>query len=285
MRRPGKGLVGAVEGLSKGTAIKVDDIKIEGEKERPKEMRTVVIKREPQEDGDSAWKNMPVAGKAEEPASPLSKKTANAVPRTEASLTNTLAVNSAPSSATAAATTETSSASSATLSALISGSGAAATRKRPDKPTSAAVPEAALPKEKEKRASLAIFEFEGSSPPQDTSADAAVAAAGSTATDRAKARAGRRHSSISSLRPPVGEGKDGAGAREGKERTAPPPRSRTLKELRQAELDARSHDLRLGQKQGPAEAGGDAGADAVVPTAAATGRLERAASRRRSMML
>lgn len=83
----------------------------------------------------------------------------------------------------------------------------------------------------------------------------------------------------------MGEGKDGAGAREGKERTAPPPRSRTLKELRQAELDARSHDLRLGQKQGPAEAGGDAGADAVVPTAAATGRLERAASRRRSMML
>jgi len=281
MRRPGKELVGAVEGLSKGTAIKIDDSKSEGEKDRPKEIRTVVIKREPQEDGDSAWKNMPIAKQNEDPASPLSKKTGSAVPRAEAPLTDITAVSSEPDAATAADAPDKSSASSATLSALISGSGAAAAaRKRPDKPISATLSQA-VPTE-DKHASLAIFEFESSSPSTETST---VATAGSTASDRAKARAGRRHSSISSLRPSTGESKEGVGAREGKERAVPPPRSRTLKELRQAELDARGQDLKQGQRIGSADADGDAGAGAVAAPAATMGRLERAASRRRSMML
>lgn len=291
MRRPTKELVDAVvpDGR-RSTSAKPDEASAPpttAEKEKAK-LRTAVVKREGDEGDGSAWKSLPSAaggsaGAADdvgEPNSPLSKKTARQ--------NQGQGQGQAQDEATAGPPTLNSSAAANAISALISAS--ATSRRRPVAQTSNPEPEKRpVPpdplgerkeKEKEKQSHLAVFDFTDASPPDTTS--------GRPRVDLAKqAQAGRRHSSVPASAAgalPAVSAKRGAGVRSVSAagvaalREREREREKGSREVRQAKSSAplRSSSSSNTVNSGAGdESGGEKG----------SGRGERAAARRRSMML
>jgi len=303
MRRPTKELVDAVvpDGR-RSMSAKPDEASAPPttvEKEKAK-LRTAVIEREGDEGDGSAWKSLPSAaggsaGAADdvgEPNSPLSKKTARQ------SQGQGQGQGQAQDEAPAGPPTLNSSAAANAISALISAS--ATSRRRPvaqasnPEPEKRPVPPDPLgerkekEKEKEKQSHLAVFDFTDSSP-QDT-------ASGRPRVDLAKqAQAGRRHSSVPASAAgalPAVSAKRGAGVRSvsaagvaaSREREREREREKGSREVRQAKSSAplrssnssccSSSSSTVNSGAGD-ESGGEKG----------SGRGERAAARRRSMML
>ena len=298
MRRPTKELVNAVvpDGR-RSTSAKPDEASAPPttvEKEKAK-LPTAVVKREGDEGNGSAWKSLPSAaggsaGAADdvgEPNSPLGKKTAR----------QNQGQGQAQDEAPAGPPTLNSSAAANAISALISAS--ATSRRRPvaqasnPEPEKRPVPPDPLgerkekDKEKEKQSHLAVFDFTDSSP-LDT-------ASGRPRVDLAKqAQAGRRHSSVPASAVgalPAVSAKRGAGVRSvsaagvaaSRERAREREREKGSREVRQAKSSAplrssssccSSSSSTVNSGAGD-ESGGEKG----------SGRGERAAARRRSMML
>ena len=296
MRRPTKELVDAVvpDGR-RSTSAKPDEASAPPttvEKEKAK-LCTGIVKRGGDEDDGLARKSLPSAadgsaGAADdvgEPNSPLSKKTA----RQNQSQGQGQAQDEAP----AGPPTLNSSAAANAISALISAS--ATSRRRPvaqasnPEPEKRPVPPDPLGerKEKEKENHLAVFHFTDSSP-LDT-------ASGRPRVDLAKqAQAGRRHSSVPASAVgalPAVSAKRGAGVRSvsaagvaaSREREREREREKGSREMRQAKSSAplRSSSSSCSSSSSTVnsgagdESGGEKG----------SGRGERAAARRRSMML
>jgi len=298
MRRPTKELVDAVvpDGR-RSTSAKPDEPSAPPttvEKEKAK-LRTVVIKREGDEGDGPAWKSLPSAaggsaGAADdvgEPNSPLSKKTARQ--GQGQSQGQSQSQSQAQDEAPAGPPTLNSSAAANAISALISAS--ATSRRRPVAQASNPEPEkrAGPPepsgerkkekekeKEKEKQSHLAVFDFTDSSP-LDTASDR-------PRVDLAKqARAGRRHSSVLASAAgalPTVSAKQGARVRSvsaaGVAATRVREREKASREVKQAKSSAPlgSSSSTVNSSAGD-ESGGEKG----------SGRGERAAARRQSMML
>ena len=296
MRRPTKELVDAVvpDGR-RSTSAKPDEVSAPPttvEKEKAK-LCTAIVKRGGDEGNGSAWKSLPSAaggsaGAADdvgEPNSPLGKKTAR----------QNQGQGQAQDEAPAGPPTLNSSAAANAISALISAS--ATSRRRPvaqaSNPESEKrpVPPDLLgerkekEKEKEKQSHLAVFDFTDSSP-LDT-------ASGRPRVDLAKqAQAGRRHSSVPASAAgalPAVSAKRGAGVRSvsaagvAASREREREREKGSREVRQAKSSAplrssssccSSSSSTVNSGAGD-ESGGEKG----------SGRGERAAARRRSMML
>ena len=289
MRRPTKELVDAVvpDGR-RSTSAKPDEPSVPPttvEKEKAK-LRTAIIEREGDEGDGSAWKNLPStaggsAGAADdvgEPNSPLSKKTARQ------------GQSQAQGEAPAGPPTLNSSAAANAISALISAS--ATSRRRPVAQASnpelekRPVPPDPLgdrkEKEKEKQSHLAVFDFTDSSPP-DT-------ASGRPRVDLAKqARAGRRYSSVPASAAgalPAVSAKRGAGVRSvsaaGVAATREREREKGSREVKQAKSSA---PLRSSSSSSSSSSTVNSGTGDESGGEKGSGRGERAAARRRSMML
>lgn len=285
MRRPTKELVDAVvpdgRRSTNGKPDEPSTLPTTVEKEKAN-LRTVIIERDGDDGDGSAWKGLPSAaggsaGAADdvsEPNSPLSKKTAR----------QGQGQSQAQDEAPVGPPTLNSSAAANAISALISAS--ATSRRRPvaqasnPEPEKRPVPPEPLgerKKEKEKESHLAVFDFTDSSPP-DT-------ASGRPRVDLAKqARAGRRYSSVPTSAVgalPVVSAKQGAGVRSmsavGVAAAREREREKGSREVKQAKSSAplRSSSSSTVNSGAGDESGGEKG----------NGRGERAAARRRSMML
>lgn len=289
MRRPTKELVDAVvpdgRRSTNGKPDEPSALPTTVEEEKAK-LRTVVIKRDGDEgdEGDgSAWKSLPSAaggnaGAADdvgEPNSPLSKKTAR----------QGQSQGQAQDETPAGPPTLNSSAAANAISALISAS--TTSRRRPVAQISnpelekRSVPPESLGerKEKEKESHLAVFDFTDSSPP-DT-------ASGRPRVDLAKqARAGRRYSSVPASAAgalPAVSARQGAGVRSvsavGVAATREREREKGSREVKQAKSSAPLRSSSTSSSTVNSGAGDESGGEK------GNGRGERAAARRRSMML
>ncbi|KAJ9642566.1 hypothetical protein H2199_004947 [Coniosporium tulheliwenetii] len=251
MRRPGKELVDAIpvvrdekrgasldltrEGSVGGSAVPTPSVPVSGAGEERK-MRTVVIKRERVEGDDEAWRGL-AERVQQEPRSPLGGKGGKMVKEAEVKDEEEVMLGKA-------------SVSAAAMSALLSD--AAGRKRNPPKETSESMPRENV---ESGRPSLGVYEVPGSSPP-----DAAAKAMRDDVEEIVKARAARRHSSMSSMNPSSTTGTNPAPRVTGGESA----RTKAIRELKHRSNPSLS---------------------AIAPTEAAVGRSERAAARRRSMML
>lgn len=186
MRRPTKELVDAVKsdgrcGTKENPVMVPASSTAETEQ---KKMRTVVIKRERDEAKDDAWRSLPAAGtgKMEEPGSPLSKKSTDMRGGAESDGKGNAALAPVHSSEDLS----------------ISDRPSAAARRKHSRISSAPVltpvpDDAVKSDDADARDSLAVFDFAESSPTDSSKTP--------SDSNLAKARAPRRHSSITSLAP------------------------------------------------------------------------------------
>lgn len=252
MRRPGKELVDAIPVIREDKRSASMDLTREGSvggsalptpvpasgpgMGEERKMRTVVIKRERVEGEDEAWKGL-AERVQQEPRSPLGGKSGKMGKEAEVRDEEEVVLGKA-------------SVSAAAMSALLSD--AAGRKRRPLKETSEPIPREDT---ESGRPSLGVYEVPESSPP-----DAAAKARRDGVEDIVKARAARRHSSMSSMNPSITAGTNPASRGTGGESA----RTKAIRELKHRSNPALS---------------------AVAATEAAVGRSERAAARRRSMML
>ncbi|KAF1988070.1 hypothetical protein K402DRAFT_392343 [Aulographum hederae CBS 113979] len=268
MRRPGKELMDAVAtGTTKANPMRIDEGKSDGESKEPYRGRSITIKREPRDDdGGSAamnWKNLPMAAPAtEDAASPLSKKAGAGTSREEV---DDAAHQVKERRQELASAPTIPSASSAAISALIAGS--AGIKKKKEKVVPHVFPAIVaevmdVTETDEKRASLAIFDYTESSPPAEGGCRNGAPAAPESFS---RSRGSRRHSSVPSLTSAMQDL-----AANGKSTDT----GTGTKETRTVSRSRSTRDSRIGKPESNALAGDEA-----------QSRVERAASRRRSMMI
>jgi hypothetical protein len=184
MRRPTAELVDAVSKDTNRQSIKLEDdpsapsmpVTIE----KPK-MRDIVIKRESEDAGEPNWNSVP-QGK-HEPASPLSAKTAAAAKRDKLQDPTSGDLSRLPSR------------SSATISALMSGPNGVKRRSTMKQSEGEREQEGTIQQLSKDLDNMAIYDFAGSSPTIEEQAKVAA----KLKVDAIRARAARRHSSMSAV--------------------------------------------------------------------------------------